>query len=278
MRAIKSALPIYIVFGIASYAVAQRTNDAEFQYHLVSKMVVQDRLGAYARKNVDREPAVRRLFEDAGCAGDNLTEQPVKGAKAPNLLCTLASAADSIVVVGAHFDLVESGNGVVDNWTGAALLSSLYQGLAGASRKHTYVFVAFSGEETGLYGSRAFVRQLGDRRQHVKAMVNLDSLGLSETKVWVSHSDQTLVGWLASVAKVMDLPLAGVNVDSVGTTDSEPFRQQKIPAITLHSVTQETLTILHSKADTIEAVHFDEYYRTYRLLAAYLAVLDQKLD
>ena len=68
-----------------------------------------------------------------------------------------------------------------------------------------------------------------------------------------------------------------MNVDNVGTTDSEPFRQQKIPAITVHSVTQETLKILHSKADTIEAVHLDEYYRTYRLLAAYLAVLDQKL-
>ena len=35
-------------------------------------MVVQDRLGAYARKNVEREPAVRRLFEEAGCTGDAL--------------------------------------------------------------------------------------------------------------------------------------------------------------------------------------------------------------
>ncbi len=45
-------------------------------------MVVQDRLGAYSRKNAEREPAVRRLFEDAGCKGDALIEQPVKGVKA----------------------------------------------------------------------------------------------------------------------------------------------------------------------------------------------------
>ena len=110
--------------------------------------------------------------------------------------------------MGAHFDLVEAGNGVVDNWTGAALLSSLYQGLAGTPRLHTYVFVAFSGEETGLKGSTAFVKQLGDRRQSVKAMVNLDSLGLSETKVWTSHSDQHLVGLLGGVAKALDLPVS----------------------------------------------------------------------
>jgi len=180
--------------------------------------------------------------------------------------------------VGAHFDLVEAGNGVVDNWTGAALLSSLYQGLAGISRRHTYVFVAFTGEETGLYGSKGFVKQLGDRRQRVKAMVNLDSLGLSETKVWVSHSDQNLVGWLGGVAAVTNLPVTGMNVDDVGTTDSEPFSQQKIPAITVHSVTTETLKILHSRGDKIEAVHVDEYYRTYQLVLAYLAVLDEKLE
>jgi len=278
MRAIKSALPIYIIFSTASYAVAQQANDAEFQYHLVSKFVVQDRLGGYARKNVDREPAVRRLFEQGGCAGDALTEQAVKGAKAPNLVCTLGGASDSTIIVGAHLDFVEAGNGVVDNWTGAALLSSLYQGLEGTPREHTYIFVAFSGEETGLHGSTEFVKQLGDRRQQVKAMVNLDSLGLSETKVWISHSDQRLVALLTRVANALDLPVAGVNVEAVGSTDSEPFRQRKIPAITVHSLTQETLTILHSKADTIEAVHFDEYYRTYQLLAAYLAVLDHKLE
>lgn len=276
---INAAFSACVLVGFAATGMlAQQAGSLQLQYTLEPQMVVQDRLGAYSRNNAEREPAVRRLFEDAGCKGDALIEQPVKGVKAPNLVCNLGGRSDSTIVVGAHFDLVEAGNGVVDNWTGAALLSSLYQGLAGTPRQHTYVFVAFSGEEAGLKGSTAFVKQLGDRRQSVKAMVNLDSLGLSETKVWASHSDQHLVGWLAAVANVMDLPVSGMNVDDVGTTDSEPFRQKKIPAITVHSVTQETLKILHSKKDTIDAVHLDEYYRSYRLLATYLAVLDQKLE
>ena len=279
MRVISAALPRWALLGFAaSAALAQSANNAEFQYNLEPKSVVQDRLGAYARKNAQREPAVRRLFEDAGCAGDALTEQAVKGVKAPNLLCTLTGATDSTIVVGAHFDLVEAGNGVVDNWTGAALLSSLYQGLAVTPRQHTYVFVAFSGEEMGLYGSTSYLRQLGDRRQQIKAMVNLDSLGLSETKTWTSHADPHLLSLLSSVAKALDLPVAGMNVERVGSADSEPFRQRKIPAITVHSLTQETWKILHSKADVIEAVHFDQYYRTYQLLAAYLVVLDRNLE
>jgi hypothetical protein len=74
------------------------------------------------------------------------------------------------------------------------------------------------------------------------------------------------------------LPVSGMNVDQVGTTDSEPFREKKIPAITIHSLTSATLPILHSPKDRIAAVRKDEYFRTYQLVLAYLAVLDQKLD
>jgi hypothetical protein len=82
----------------------------------------------------------------------------------------------------------------------------------------------------------------------------------------------------AVAAAAMKLPLQGMNVENVGTTESESFHQKKIPAITLHSLTPETLRILHSPNDTIEAVHLDEYYRTYRLVLGFLALLDQKLD
>jgi len=80
------------------------------------------------------------------------------------------------------------------------------------------------------------------------------------------------------IATALKLPVSGVNAERVGSTDSESFREKKIPAITIHSLTQETLTLLHSPKDRIEAVHMDEYYRTYRLVLAYLALLHQRLD
>jgi len=250
----------------------------ELSIHQASPEIVEQRLRAYARKNSEREPAIRRLFEEAGCKGDSLREETAKGVKGPNLICTQAGSTDRTIVVGAHFDLAEIGHGVVDNWTGAAILPTLYQGLASTPRKHNFVYVAFADEERGLLGSKAYVKQLGDARARITAMVNMDSLGLSDTKVWANHSDKDLVRWLFGVANAIKMPLAVVNVDKIGETDSESFRARRIPAITIHSVTQETLKILHSPLDRIEAVHLDEYYRTYQLVLAYLAVLDQKLD
>jgi hypothetical protein len=264
---------LFLLAGVSTIAIAQT-----IQFSAVSQDIVEKRLGAYVSKNDKREPAIRRIFEDAGCGGEKLAEQPVRGLKAPNLICVLPGATEVAIVVGAHFDLEEAGDGVVDNWSGASLLPSLYQGIAGVPRRHTFRFVAFSGEEKGMLGSKAFVRELGKTHEQVIAMVNMDTLGLAETEVWVHGSDSTLVRLMDLAAATVNLPVSGMNVDQVGTTDSESFREKKIPAITIHSLTSATLPILHSAKDRIGAVHKDEYYRTYRLVLAYLAVLDQKLD
>jgi hypothetical protein len=75
----------------------------------------------------------------------------------------------------------------------------------------------------------------------------------------------------------MNLPVTGVNVEQVGSTDSEQFAARKIPSITIHSLTQETWNarILHTSKDRLSAIKFDDYYQTYRLLSAYVAFLDQ---
>jgi putative aminopeptidase FrvX len=109
------------------------------------------------------------------------------------------------------------------------------------------------------------------------AMVNMDTLGLAPTEVWASHSDKRLTGALIYLAKQLNVPLTGVNVDQVGSSDSEQFAERKIPRITIHSLTVETWNarILHTSKDRISAIRLDDYYQTYRLLAAYIAFLDQ---
>lgn len=102
----------------------------------------------------------------------------------------------------------------------------------------------------------------------------MDTLGLGPPEVWASHADPKLVALLAGVAKELRIPLTAVNVESVGSTDSESFQDRKIPALTLHSLTSQTLDILHSSRDTLAQMKLDDYYRSYQLVAAYLAVLD----
>jgi len=249
----------------------------QLKFSLMDKGVILERIKQSLPKNEQREEKIKELFTNAGCA-PAMTDQRVKAAGNPNIICRLEGETDDEIIVGAHYDKVSKGTGTIDNWSGAALLPSLYQGLASQKRHHTFVFIAFSGEEQGLLGSHFFVAHMSrDEVARTKAMVNMDTLGLSFTKVWVHRADKELVQELLAVSGSMKLPVSEVDVESVGSTDSESFADRHISRITIHSVTQNTLHILHSPADTLEALHPDEYYDTYRLIQAYLAYLDLTL-
>jgi Zn-dependent M28 family amino/carboxypeptidase len=248
---------------------------AQARHTLLGKQTIQQRLGLYKGDDSTREVSLLGMFKEAGCQGVNLSEQPVPRQKQPNIICVLAGTTPGIIVVGAHFDHVPRGDGIIDNWSGAALLPSLYQSLAGNSRKHTFVFVGFTGEEDELRGSEFYVKSLSkDKLSNIEAMINLDTLGLGPTEVWVSQSDPLLVNRLILVARSLNAPLTGMNVNGFGRSDEESFIRKKVCAITVHSVRPQTAHILHSHDDNAAAIRFEDYYGTYSLLAVYLTVLD----
>jgi Zn-dependent M28 family amino/carboxypeptidase len=254
------------------------TNAESVRFNPVSREIVERRLGRYPGNNKQREATLKQMFAEAGCDDRHLSEQLVKGSKLPNVMCLLPGSSDRVIIVGAHFDHVSEGDGVVDNWSGASLLPSLYEAVKIEPRKHTYIFIGFTDEERGEVGSRFYVR--GMTREQVAAtdaMVNIDTLGLAPAEVWASHSDQRLTAALAYIAKQLNVPITGVNVEQVGSNDAEQFAERKIPRITIHSLTQKTWNegILHTSKDKISAMRLDDYYQTYRLLAAYVASLDQ---
>jgi len=105
-------------------------------------------------------------------------------------------------------------------------------------------------------------------------MVNLDTMGLGPTNAWVSHADPNLAKLAFGLASAMKLPLSGVNVERVGSTDSESFREKKVPTIAFSSLTQATLPILHTIKDQLSQIKEDDYYESYKFLSAYLVYLD----
>jgi len=238
----------------------------------VSHDIVAERLRLAVSSNSKRKEILMQEFAAAGCT--QVFEQPVKGARQGNVICTVRGTGDGTILIGAHFDTANS-LGVVDNWSGAALLPSLYQGLAGRKRNHTFVFVGFTDEEVGLRGSESYVKQMNEaQRLQMQAMVNIDCVGMTSTKVWVRRADKGLLNALSQVASSLNLPLAGVNVGEVGDTDSLAFASKRIPVIDIHSVTQENFQMIHQGRDTLDTIRIDDYYATYKLLCLYLGFLD----
>ena len=265
------------LFLFSLIQVCSNLSAEDIRYKPVDRALVETRLKSYGGKDKQREVTLKTMFIDAGCDEQHVSEQPVKGARQPNVICVLPGSSDHCIIVGAHFDHVSEGDGVVDNWSGASLLPSLLEAVKVEPRKHTYIFIGFTDEERGEIGSHFYARKMTKEQVALTdAMVNIDTLGLGATEIWSSHTDKRLQGLIIYVAKAMNLPLSGADVDRIGSSDSVQFEALKIPSTTIHSLTQETWNarILHTSKDRLSAIKLDDYYQSYRLISAFLAALD----
>ncbi|MGH9326305.1 MAG: M28 family metallopeptidase [Terriglobia bacterium] len=245
-------------------------------FHLLPLSVIEQRLKDAPRSNILRERALKYLFKQAGCA--KLAEQKVNPGQPPNVICTLPGETSSLIIVGGHLDHVRRGNGIVDDWSGASMLPSLYQSVRGDERRHTFLFIGFTEEEKGLVGSKYYVDHLSKEELHqIRAMVNLECLGMGAPEVWQDHADPRLLVVLDDVAKSMGTYFPAVNLAGVGRDDAMSFRDRKVPTITIHSLTQGTVRVLHSSRDTFAAEDMTYYYGSYRLVLRYLTRLDEAL-
>jgi hypothetical protein len=90
-------------------------------------------------------------------------------------------APDEIYVIGGHYDSFAFGGltapGADDNATGTVGVLEAARILARQDLEATIVYIAFSGEEQGLVGSRAWADRARDQGMDIRAMVNLDMLG-----------------------------------------------------------------------------------------------------
>ena len=172
-----------------------------------------------------------------------------------NVVAELPGASEEIVVVGAHYDSVWRGPGVIDNATGVEGLRRVAERLRNGSHPRTLRFVAFGAEEIGLVGARrhmARIRERGEARR-VVGMVNLDCIGHGE-KLELLCSPEALLERTRAMADRLGLPDRYEVVTELGQeagTDHLPFAQAGIPALSiLHFPYEE----YHLPEDTLELV------------------------
>jgi hypothetical protein len=84
-----------------------------------------------------------------------------------------------IYVLGSHYDSVSRGPGADDNASGTAVTMEAARVLAKHPQAATIIFVCFTGEESGLLGSREFVRRAAEDGLQVVGALNNDMLGWS---------------------------------------------------------------------------------------------------
>ncbi|MFW5701503.1 MAG: M28 family peptidase [Bacteroidota bacterium] len=98
------------------------------------------------------------------------TKEPIES---QNVVCRLPGRSDKKIVIGAHIDSWDLGQGAGDNGHGTAILLDVARLLKkyAPENEYTLEFVWFNAEELGLWGSKAYAARHADE---VAAMINMD--------------------------------------------------------------------------------------------------------
>jgi hypothetical protein len=237
--------------------------------------------------NAARLDRLRDAFHAADCGGNLMQEQPVADKHGPpgtNLICTWPGEPNAgTIVIAAHYEQAGKGEGALADWSGAALLPFLYQAIQGQPRQNTFIFL----ESWKNQGVETWLKSLSrDQRKRIRAMIDLDALGLGVTRYFTTFSFmettppaalhlQAELLWAAIDDGLTKPPLATSPHRWLSVDPTDAFRAVMIPTIVIHSVPPESDRLPGSAEDVAAAVDGNAYFQTYHLICTYLASLDR---
>jgi hypothetical protein len=163
-----------------------------------------------------------------------------------NVVAFIDNHAKHTVIMGAHYDHLGWGmpahstyrgeraihNGADDNASGVAAIIELAKLLHHSSFKNNnYLFIAFSGEELGLYGSKWFVEHPRLDSSKIDYMLNFDMVGRVDSNKFVINGTGTSPLW-SEAMKNISTPLRIKTTESgVGPSDHTSFYLKNVPVL-----------------------------------------------
>ena len=172
-----------------------------------------------------------------------------------NIVVVFPGQSEEQVLLGAHFDSWDLGQGAMDNGLGVAQLFEVARLLKKHSPQNAYTVVLafFNSEEWGLWGSRRYVE--AHRDDPIRVMINVDmvgditgvnAMGFDEL-VPVLDSFSANLGALKFSRKLANQTWLG--------SDHHPFILEGFPAITFYApIPAEDVRYYHDVADTFDKV------------------------
>ncbi|MBP6430268.1 MAG: M28 family peptidase [Ferruginibacter sp.] len=166
-----------------------------------------------------------------------------------NVVGYVDNGANNTIVIGAHYDHLGYGedhnslftgtkpevhNGADDNASGTAAMLELGKLISASKlKKYNYIFVAFSGEELGLYGSKYFTEHSPLPTSGINYMINLDMVGrLSDSTHGLSIGGYGTSPTWGKLLSAKDSYFT-IKFDSSGTgpSDHTSFYRKDIPVL-----------------------------------------------
>ena len=214
--------------------------------------------------------------------------------KAANIVGEIPGSdlADEVVMLGAHFDTWHASPNASDNTSGVAVMLEAMRILkaVGAKPRRTIRVALWSGEEQGLFGSRAYVREhFGDPRDpavgvkpaydKLSAYFNQDYNAGQFRGIYLQGNEHARAMLTAWMAPFRDLGMTAVSNQSLGSTDHIAFDEVGLPGF---QFLQDHIPGMggHTNLDFYDTIQAEDLMKNATIIASFVyhaAMADERV-
>ena len=198
--------------------------------------------------NINAKDAVALIEKGAANAKLLLTQQETTG-NSHNVILDLPGERPEYIAFTAHYDSTSLSQGAYDNMSGAIGLLTIAEYFAANPHSYGLRFIWCGSEERGLLGAKAYCA----REENLKDCVlniNLDMVGCIMGKfISCVTAEEKLCHYISYYAMEQGF---GIEVkQDVYSSDSTPFADQGIPAVSFARIAPQNTATIHNRYDTM---------------------------
>lgn len=217
--------------------------------------------------NINAKSAISLINSSARTAKITLKQEESKGAS-HNVIVDLPGQIPQYIVLTAHYDSTSLSQGAYDNMSGSVGILGVLEHFVKNPHRYGLRFIWCGSEERGLLGSKAYCQDHEEELKDIVLNINLDMIGCIMGKfIACCTTEEALTHYLKYLCAELGFGIA-VSQD-VYSSDSTPFADKGIPALSFARIAPGNTATIHNSYDTLAVMKGEQMVEDIRFITTF---------
>lgn len=217
--------------------------------------------------NINAKDAVEIINGNGKIAKITLKQDEYKG-NSNNVIAEIKGELDEWIVFTAHYDSTSLSQGAYDNMSGCIGLVGIMEYFKANRPRYSLRFIFCGSEERGLLGSKAYCAAHEEELKNIAFVINLDMIGCIMGKfIACATSENALVNYITYLGNELGFQVKAYQ--DVYSSDSTPFADKGIPAVSFARAAGGNLAPIHNSYDTKKVMKSEQMIEDIDFITAF---------
>ncbi len=216
--------------------------------------------------NINAKDAIALVNKGAATARITLKQEEYTG-NSHNVILDLPGEVDEYIAFTAHYDSTSLSQGAYDNMSGSVGILGIAEHFARNPHRYGMRFIWCGSEERGLLGSKAYCEN-EEALKNCVLNINLDMIGCIMGKfIYCVTGEEKLCNYISYLGCELGFPIVGHQ--DVYSSDSTPFADKGVPAVSFARIAPHNTATIHNSYDTMAVMKGEQMVEDIDFLIAF---------